>query len=112
MLIVPESVTGAKNFELASRPVTTALEVAFDSLNATTVSTLKLFRASLTDMVPIALERRPEKGNTSGERLHWTLILIRPTIVLSASTIGAVAAPVGSLLKMAYQCIGEEKKGK
>jgi hypothetical protein len=86
---------------VASRPAAAAFDVALLSFRAMTVSTLKLLSASLTLMVPIAEERRPEKGNTSGERLHCTFRLMRPTIVLSASTMGAVVAPVASLLKIA-----------
>eukprot|EP00964_Phaeocystis_antarctica_P010393 scaffold5721_cov50-Phaeocystis_antarctica.AAC.3 len=43
-------------------------------------------------MVPIAEERRPEKGTASGERPHWALMLMRPTMVDSASTRGAAAS--------------------
>jgi hypothetical protein len=40
------------------------------SLAATTVSMLNVLSASLTDMVPSAEERLPEKGTVSGERPH------------------------------------------
>ena len=38
--------------------------------NVMRVSVEKARRASVTDMVPMAEERRPEKGNTSGPREH------------------------------------------
>ena len=52
-------------------------------------------------MVPMAELRRPLNGKASGERWHWALMLMRPTMVESASTSGAAAAPVGSEEKMA-----------
>ena len=45
--------------------------------------------ASVTDMVPIAELRRPEKGTTSGERAHAALKLMRPTMLARQSTSGA-----------------------
>ena len=68
-------------------------------MTATRVSTEKALRASVVDMVPMAEERRPEKGKASGPRAHCMLMLTRPTIVESASTSGAAAA--GSSVKMA-----------
>mmetsp|Transcript_17443 Transcript_17443/g.70091 ORF Transcript_17443/g.70091 Transcript_17443/m.70091 type:complete len:333 (-) Transcript_17443:523-1521(-) len=61
-------------------------------LPATTTSTEKARSASVTDMVPIADERRPEKGRTSGPRWHWVLMLARPTMVARRSTRVAAAA--------------------
>ena len=89
---------------MASMPLMAATDLASLSLYATTVSTENCLSASLTLMVPMADDRRPEKGNTSGERLHCTLRLMRPTIVLSASTMGAVELPDASLVKMAACC--------
>ena len=43
-------------------------------------------------MVPMAEERRPEKGTASGERPHCALMLIRPTMLERASTRGAAAS--------------------
>lgn len=54
---------------------------------------------SAIDIVPIAERRRPEKGTTSGERPHWELMLMRPTMVDSESTIGAAAS--AEFVKMA-----------
>ena len=81
--------TGAKSAVCASSPCATALEVWSVAVYATTVSMEKYRSASVTDMVPIAEERRAEKGTLSGERPHWLLMLIRPTTVESASTSGA-----------------------
>ena len=62
------------------------------ALPATSVSVEKARRASETLIVPSAEERRPEKGNSSGERPHCVLRLTRPTAVASKSTRGAAAA--------------------
>ena len=51
------------------------------------------------DMVPIADDRRPENGKTSGPRAHCMLTFTLPTIVDNASTSGAAAA--ASRVKMA-----------
>lgn len=58
--------------------------------------------ASVTDMVPMADERRPEKGNTSGDRPHWVLIFTLPTTVDSISSSGA--ASLESVVKMDACC--------
>ena len=61
---------GAKKDVAESNPeATSADESSFEGY-ATTVSTEKARRASMTDMVPIADERRPENGTLSGERPH------------------------------------------
>merc|ERR550532_3594053 len=59
---------------------------------AAMVSTEKARRASVTDIVPMALDLRPEKGKTSGPRLHCAFKLIRPTTAESMSTRGAAAS--------------------
>mmetsp|Transcript_23283 Transcript_23283/g.64512 ORF Transcript_23283/g.64512 Transcript_23283/m.64512 type:complete len:346 (+) Transcript_23283:821-1858(+) len=92
---------GCRNLALASTP---SASFRFTSLSgkAAMVSTENARKASVTDMVPIALERRPEKGKTSGPRLHWALRLMRPTTAESMSTKDA-AAP-GSRVKIAACC--------
>ena len=55
----------------------------------------------LFTMVPMAEERRPEKGNESGERWHCALILMRPTMVLKLSTRDAASLLIWSEVKMA-----------
>ena len=62
--------SGARKVDVVSRPLATARELSSLAVYARTVSIEKARRASATDMVPIAEERRPEKGTTSGERPH------------------------------------------
>ena len=89
---------------MASMPLMAATDLASLSLYATTVSTENCLSASLTLMVPMADDRRPEKGNTSGERLHCTLIFTRPTMVDSVSRSPAASVPSGDAVKSAACC--------
>jgi len=54
-------------------------------------------RASLTDKVPSAESLRPVKGNTSGPRCHWQLMLTRETWLTRGST--SLPTSSASLLK-------------
>jgi hypothetical protein len=59
----------------------------------------KTLSASEILIVPMAEDRRPEKGNTSGERPHCVFRLTRPTAVESTSSSGPNAA--ASFVKIA-----------
>ena len=63
---------------------------AASSLTATTDSMLTVLSASDTESVPRADDLRPVKGNVSGPRWHWELMLTRPTESASASTSGPI----------------------
>mmetsp|Transcript_25768 Transcript_25768/g.58584 ORF Transcript_25768/g.58584 Transcript_25768/m.58584 type:complete len:206 (+) Transcript_25768:251-868(+) len=95
-----------RNFVFDSRPSATCRLTSLSG-KAMRVSTENALSASVTDIVPIAEERRPEKGKESGPREHCELMLIRPTTVESVSTRAAVSfdAPV---VKMAACCPFQE----
>ena len=68
---------------------TFAIETAVDELAAKLNMDPLEFRkrnASVTDSVPSAESLRPVKGNTSGPRWHWQLMLTRQTWFTSGST--------------------------
>ena len=93
--------SGASIAVSPSRPLATSAATPSFAEYATTVSTEKARNASATLIVPCADERRPEKGTLSGDRPHWTLMLMRPTTVESLSTKGAAMSPVASDVKIA-----------
>mmetsp|Transcript_27937 Transcript_27937/g.65225 ORF Transcript_27937/g.65225 Transcript_27937/m.65225 type:complete len:205 (-) Transcript_27937:1422-2036(-) len=111
---------GAQKAEWSASPAATRAAVSSLAGCATTVSIEKARSASVTDMVPIADERLPEKGTTSGERPHCALRLIRPTILDKASTSGAAFTasavnraacwPFHDAFKAAFTCSTSEKR--
>ena len=69
-----------------------------EPLAATSVRMEKARNASLTESVPSAESFRPVKGNVSGPRCHWLLMLTRHTWLTMGSISAATAS--GSVPKM------------
>lgn len=83
--------TGARKLLLCSS-ADKSFAFRSDSFVATTVAIENDRKDSVTDSVPIADDRRPVNGNTSGDRLPAPLMSMRPTAVDRISMIGARVA--------------------